>query len=62
MFQFFLKIVKKICLGIILIFGYNTFLSSLNIVIPINIITISIASILDVPGIIMIVSFFLFNY
>ncbi len=62
MFKFILKIVKKAIIGMILLFGYNTFLSSLNLMIPINIITIIIASLFDVPGIIGLAIFLLVNY
>lgn len=62
MFKFLLKIIKKVVIGMILLFGYNTFLSSLNLMIPINVITIVIASIFDVPGIIALALFLLFNY
>ena len=40
MFKILFKIIKKIIIGMILLFVYNTFLSSLNLMIPINIITI----------------------
>lgn len=62
MFRFLLKILKKVVIGMILLFGYNTFLSSLNLMIPINVITIIIASLFDVPGIIGLALFLLFNY
>ena len=53
---------KKIIIGIIILFGYNTFLSSLNLMIPINLITIIVASLFDVPGIIGLAIFLLINY
>ena len=53
---------KKVVIGMILLFGYNTFLSSLNLMIPINVITIIVASFFDVPGIIGLALFLLFNY
>lgn len=62
MFKFILNVVKKIVIGMILLFGYNTFLSSLNLMIPINVITIIIASLFDVPGIIGLAIFLLLNY
>lgn len=57
-----IKIIKKLIVGIILLFGYNTFLSSLNLMIPINAVTIIIASLFDVPGMIGLAIFLLFNY
>lgn len=62
MFKFLIKIIKKLIVGIILLFGYNTFLSSLNLMIPINAVTIIIASLFDVPGMIGLAIFLLFNY
>lgn len=62
MFKIMFKILKKVVIGMVLLFGYNTFLSSLNLIIPINVITIIIASFFDVPGIIGLALFLLFNY
>lgn len=62
MFKLIVKIFKKIIIGMIILFGYNTFLSSLNLMIPINVVTIIIASFFDVPGIIGLALFLLFNY
>ena len=62
MFKFILKIIKKVVIGMVLLFGYNTFLSSLNLMIPINVTTIVIASLFDVPGIIGLAVFLLLNY
>ncbi len=57
-----LRIIKKVVVGMVLLFAYNTFLSSLNLMIPINVITIIIASLFDVPGIIGLAIFLLLNY
>ena len=61
MLKFIFKVVKKVIVGMIL-FAYNTFLSSLNLMIPINVITIVVASLFDVPGIIGLAVFLLLNY
>lgn len=62
MLKFALKIIRKVVVGMVLLFAYNTFLSSLNLMIPINVITIVIASLFDVPGIIGLAMFLLLNY
>lgn len=62
MLKILLKIIRKFIIGIILLFGYNIFLSSLNLLIPINIITILVASFFDVPGVIGLALFLLFNF
>lgn len=61
MLKFLLKILKKIIIGMVILFGYNTFLSSLNLMIPINVVTIVIASLFDVPGIVGLALFLLIN-
>ena len=62
MFKFLFLILKKIIVGMFILFGYNTFLSSLNLMIPINIITIVVVSLFDVPGVIGIALFLLLNF
>ncbi len=62
MFKNALRIIKKVVVGMVLLFAYNTFLSSLNLMIPINVVTIIIASLFDVPGIIGLAMFLLLNY
>lgn len=62
MFRFLFCILKKIVVGMVILFGYNTFLSSLNLMIPINVITIMVVSLFDVPGVIGLVLFLLFNF
>lgn len=62
MFKVLFKLVKRLIIGMIILFGYNTFLSSLNLMIPINVVTIIIASLFDVPGIIGLAIFLLINY
>ena len=56
------KLLKKVVIGMVLLFGYNTFLSSFDLMIPINVITILVASVLDVPGILGLALFYLINY
>lgn len=62
MIKIVLMIIRKIVVGMVLLFAYNTFLSSLNLMIPINVVTIVIASFFDVPGIVGLALFLLLNY
>ena len=62
MLKVILKILVKIVVGMMILFLYNTFLSSLNLMIPINVITIAIVSLFDVPGVIGLAVFLLLNY
>ena len=47
--------VKKIIFAILLLYTYNLVASSFNLIIPINLITILIISILDFPGLFLLV-------
>lgn len=62
MLKILLMIIRKIVVGMVLLFAYNTFLSSLNLMIPINAVTVVIASLFDVPGIVGLALFLLLNY
>jgi hypothetical protein len=59
MINIIFNIIKKIIVAIFLIYGINLLVSSLNIIIPINIITIIITSFLGIPGLITLISLFL---
>lgn len=50
------KIVKKLCLGIFSIYSINILFSLVNIVIPINIYTISMSSFLGIFGIMSVIA------
>ena len=50
MIRLVFKVVKKIIFGMLLLFAYNTFLSSLNVMIPINIFTILVVGFFDFVG------------
>lgn len=62
MFKIICLILKKIIIGMLILFGYNLFLSSFNLMIPLNFVTILIVSLLDVPGVIGLVLFLNFNF
>ncbi len=44
------NVVKKLCLAIFLLYGLNVIISALDIMIPINIITVSVVTLLGIPG------------
>lgn len=44
------KVVKKVIIAIILLYSLNLLTSAVNVVIPINIITIAIVALLGIPG------------
>ena len=45
-----LNLLKKIVAAFLLLYGLNYFLSSLQIAIPINFITVAVVSLLGIPG------------
>lgn len=58
-----LKILKKVIFSIFIIYSFNIIAVKFNIIIPINLFTIAFVSILDIPGMTMLVlsSVILFN-
>ena len=55
-----IKIIRKLCVAFIMLYGLNLILSSIDIFIPINIITLVIVSLLGTPGILgLVVTYFL---
>lgn len=53
---------KKIILSFLILYGLNVITSSINVFIPINIITLFIVSLLGIPGLLALISiFFLVN-
>lgn len=53
--KYFIKIIKRLCLGIFAIYSVNILFSSINVLIPINLVTISLSSFLGIFGIIALV-------
>ncbi|MBE6148764.1 MAG: hypothetical protein E7167_04695 [Firmicutes bacterium] len=58
MINLLFKVVKKIIIAIFCLYGLNLIISSLNIVIPINIITISLITLLGIPGLCTLVALY----
>ena len=44
------EIIKKIIFSVLVLYGYNLISSPLNLMVPINIITVSLISILGMPA------------
>lgn len=49
---------KKIVVAFLILYGFNLLGSSINVYIPINVITISITSILGIPGLLSLIAIF----
>lgn len=55
-----IKIIRKLCIAFVMLYGLNLILMKVNIFIPINIITVSTTTILGIPGIIgLVITYFL---
>jgi pro-sigmaK processing inhibitor BofA len=48
-------IIKKVILSFIILYTYNLIAVSFNMIIPINVFTVSILSLLDAPGLFLMV-------
>ena len=46
-----IKLVKRIIVGMFLLYGYNLIAVNFNMIIPINIFTIGFVTVLDIPSI-----------
>ena len=58
MIKLIFKFVKKIIVAICLLYTLNLLISSINIVIPINYLTVFLVSFLGIPGLCMIIGLF----
>lgn len=57
-----IKLIKKIVISILILYGYNIFTQPYNLNIPINMITITILVLFDTSGFLGIVLFYFFNF
>ena len=54
------KIIRKLCIAFVMLYGLNLILSGMDIFIPINIITLVLVTLLGTPGILgLVVTYFL---
>lgn len=53
--KFLLSLLKKITLAFVILYTYNLIGESINLIIPINFITIFIVTLLDFPGLFLLV-------
>ena len=58
MINILFKAVRKVVIAIFMLYGLNLIIASLNIVIPINLITISLITLLGLPGLCTLVIMF----
>lgn len=55
MFKQIFKIIKKIIMSVFLLYGYNLIAAPLGFIVPINLITILLVSILGIPALLSLV-------
>ncbi len=60
--KLFFKIIKKIIISIIILYGYNVITQPFNLNIPINIFTIGILFLFDTTGFLGLVIFYILNF
>lgn len=58
MVNLIIKVLKKICIAFVMLYGLNILLSSINIFIPINVITLILVTLLGSPGILGLVAIY----
>jgi pro-sigmaK processing inhibitor BofA len=51
-------LIKKVIFSFLLLYGFNIFVNSLNVVIPINIFTLGTVTTLGVPGLVSLIAMF----
>lgn len=57
-----IKILKRIVVSITLLYAINLLLQNINIIIPINLLTIILCTLLGIPGICVLIILYLFFY
>lgn len=59
MFNIIIKVMKRVIIAVFMLYGLDVLLSSLNIVVPINMISIVFITLLGIPGLCTLVALFL---
>ena len=57
-----IKFLKRILFSFLIIYGYNIIISPVNMIIPLNIITVGYVTIFGIPGFISIILIFFLIY
>ena len=55
MFKKIYELIKKIVISAFILYGYNLIAAPINLIIPINIITISILTIFGIPSLLLLI-------
>lgn len=57
MFKKIFNIIKKIIVAVLFIYGYNKLALPLNVIIPINVVTVLMVALCGIPSILMLILF-----
>ena len=57
-----LKVIKRIIISSFLLYGYNILVQPIGLIVPINIFTIAVISILGVPALLSLIFIMIFIY
>lgn len=60
--KYLTKLFKRLIVSIGILYAYNILMNHFNLPLPINLWTISITTILGIPGFIGLIVFYLFNF
>jgi len=52
------KLMKKICMAFLILYGFNLIVSGVNIYVPMNTITTGVVTVLGIPGLLSLVAMF----
>lgn len=52
------RILKKVCLGFLILYGFNLIVSAADVFIPINVVTVGAVSSLGIPGLFSLVAIY----
>lgn len=58
MIKMIIDVLKKIVIGFFILYGFNLLVSSINIFIPINVITVGTVAVLGIPGLLSLIALF----
>ena len=57
MFKFLIKILKKVVISIMFLYGYNLIAVNFNMIVPINYVTVGLMTFLGAPALVALVLF-----
>lgn len=62
MIHYLYKLFRRVVISFGLLYAYNMFMNQFNLPIPINVVTLSITTLLGIPGFIGMIVFYILNF